>query len=117
MDDLRQECSVLRRKNSHLEAERTELATQVKEWRAWYVRTYRPQIEYLNSEVSRLCAFAPQIGSPSAGASLAASGAAYSTGFSTASNAPAVTAPPGMRRGAGGRASQSGSSLINSGSR
>merc|ERR1711865_1188753 len=59
LDDLRQECSLLRRRVESLEADKGDLAAQVAAWKKWYVQNYRPQIEYLDSEVSRLCALAP----------------------------------------------------------
>mmetsp|Transcript_11940 Transcript_11940/g.27158 ORF Transcript_11940/g.27158 Transcript_11940/m.27158 type:complete len:116 (-) Transcript_11940:27-374(-) len=33
----------------------------VKEWRRWYSQHYRPQMEFLENEVSRLCSLAPVV--------------------------------------------------------
>mmetsp|Transcript_33350 Transcript_33350/g.94925 ORF Transcript_33350/g.94925 Transcript_33350/m.94925 type:complete len:141 (-) Transcript_33350:142-564(-) len=96
MDDLRQECSMLRQKVSNLEAEKTELEAAVRDWRTWYSQSYRPQIEFLDTEVSRLCAFAPlqkPRSSPSPGGSPVTS---FGKGLS---GAPPAAVPPGMRRG------------------
>ncbi|CAE8596585.1 unnamed protein product, partial [Polarella glacialis] len=50
MDDLRQECAMLRGQVGGLEADNAELQTMVRQWRKWYANTYRPQIEYFDTE-------------------------------------------------------------------
>uniref|UniRef100_A0A7S4UF22 Uncharacterized protein n=1 Tax=Alexandrium monilatum TaxID=311494 RepID=A0A7S4UF22_9DINO len=105
MDDLRQECSTLRQRVSGLEAENAELAAQVREWRRWYAQSYRPQMEFLDLEVARLCSLAPPM-SKTLGAARA-SGAASGSGSGGSWRAPSAVAPPGLRRctsEAGGRA-------------
>eukprot|EP00932_Pfiesteria_piscicida_P020042 SRR837773.6862.p2 GENE.SRR837773.6862~~SRR837773.6862.p2 ORF type:complete len:118 (-),score=30.29 SRR837773.6862:89-442(-) len=94
MGDLREECAMLRQRVGHLEDEKARLEAQVREWKAWYAQTYRPQIEYLDSEMTRLCAFAPQ-----KSRSPGATGASFS-GASLKSLGPAMAAPPLLRRGA-----------------
>ncbi|CAK9024467.1 Hypothetical protein SCF082_LOCUS16639 [Durusdinium trenchii] len=59
LDDLRQECAVLRQQKVGLEAENRELQALVKEWRMWYAQCYKPQIEFLDAEVARMVAMAP----------------------------------------------------------
>ncbi|CAJ1454769.1 unnamed protein product [Effrenium voratum] len=59
LDDLRQECAVLRQRVVGLENENLELQALVREWRQWYAQCYKPQIEYLDTEVSRLVGMAP----------------------------------------------------------
>eukprot|EP00438_Fugacium_kawagutii_P007937 Skav203719 [mRNA] locus=scaffold259:598021:602025:- [translate_table: standard] len=58
LDDLRQECAVLRQRVG-LEAENTELQALVKEWRMWYAKSYKPQIEFLDAEIARMVTMAP----------------------------------------------------------
>eukprot|EP00933_Yihiella_yeosuensis_P000023 TRINITY_DN10002_c0_g1_i1.p1 TRINITY_DN10002_c0_g1~~TRINITY_DN10002_c0_g1_i1.p1 ORF type:complete len:189 (+),score=14.31 TRINITY_DN10002_c0_g1_i1:73-567(+) len=60
MDSLRQEIAVLRQKANGLEAENTELTSMVRDWRRWYANTYRPQMEFLDAEVSKLVVMAPK---------------------------------------------------------
>eukprot|EP00435_Cladocopium_sp_Y103_P039355 s613_g10.t1 len=59
LDDLRQECAVLRQRVVGLEAENTELQALVKEWRMWYAQCYKPQIEFLDAEIARMVTMAP----------------------------------------------------------
>mmetsp|Transcript_117875 Transcript_117875/g.338018 ORF Transcript_117875/g.338018 Transcript_117875/m.338018 type:complete len:143 (+) Transcript_117875:121-549(+) len=97
MDDLRQECALLRSKVQNLEAEKADLEAAVREWRTWYAQSYRPQIEYLDTEVSRLCSFAPQ--QLRAGSQASPFGSpASSKGFLKSSSGPLSAAPPGLRR-------------------
>eukprot|EP00929_Paragymnodinium_shiwhaense_P120379 TRINITY_DN92306_c0_g1_i1.p1 TRINITY_DN92306_c0_g1~~TRINITY_DN92306_c0_g1_i1.p1 ORF type:complete len:162 (+),score=20.92 TRINITY_DN92306_c0_g1_i1:117-602(+) len=125
MDDLRMECSKLRQRVVGLEVENEDLANQLKEWRAWYATQYRPQIEYLDGEVSRLMSLAPfqnptspsspmRTRTPSVSASPYASGSNWRPG-------PQSCAPPGMRRcssdaamGRKGRSRQTPTSLRSS---
>eukprot|EP00747_Dinoflagellata_sp_TGD_P167497 gnl/TRDRNA2_/TRDRNA2_192003_c0_seq1.p1 gnl/TRDRNA2_/TRDRNA2_192003_c0~~gnl/TRDRNA2_/TRDRNA2_192003_c0_seq1.p1 ORF type:complete len:157 (+),score=16.42 gnl/TRDRNA2_/TRDRNA2_192003_c0_seq1:76-546(+) len=61
LNALREECALLRGRISNLEAEKVELTETVRQWRGWYTKTYRPQIQYLDAEVARLLAQAPQL--------------------------------------------------------
>mmetsp|Transcript_138663 Transcript_138663/g.258648 ORF Transcript_138663/g.258648 Transcript_138663/m.258648 type:complete len:114 (+) Transcript_138663:56-397(+) len=61
LDEMRQECSLLRQKITSLEADNANLNSQVQEWKRWYGEHYRPQIQFLEGEVSRLCAMAPPL--------------------------------------------------------
>ena len=42
-----------------MSAENTELHALVKDWRLWYAQCYKPQIEFLEAEVSRMVSIAP----------------------------------------------------------
>mmetsp|Transcript_51715 Transcript_51715/g.123095 ORF Transcript_51715/g.123095 Transcript_51715/m.123095 type:complete len:151 (+) Transcript_51715:89-541(+) len=59
IDTLREECAMLRQRIRTLEAEKSQMNAVVKEWRRWYTQHYRPQMEFLEGEVSRLCSLAP----------------------------------------------------------
>merc|ERR1712137_1333158 len=59
MDSLRQEVAALRQKTAALEAANADQAAMIEEWRNWYKQTYRPQMEFLDVEVKRLCSLAP----------------------------------------------------------
>eukprot|EP00927_Polykrikos_kofoidii_P022144 TRINITY_DN20731_c0_g1_i1.p1 TRINITY_DN20731_c0_g1~~TRINITY_DN20731_c0_g1_i1.p1 ORF type:complete len:166 (+),score=16.17 TRINITY_DN20731_c0_g1_i1:56-553(+) len=105
MDDLRQECSMLRQRVASLESENNELSAMMKEWRRWYSQQYRPHIEYLDGEVSRLCSLAPMSkpGSPMQTGLMPPEGFASMTsslsGPRTPLRAPPTAGPPpGMRR-------------------
>eukprot|EP00931_Biecheleriopsis_adriatica_P001691 TRINITY_DN102126_c0_g1_i1.p1 TRINITY_DN102126_c0_g1~~TRINITY_DN102126_c0_g1_i1.p1 ORF type:complete len:167 (+),score=20.92 TRINITY_DN102126_c0_g1_i1:126-626(+) len=109
MDDLRQECAVLRQQKVGLEAENAELRSMLREWRQWYTNSYKPQVEFLDSEVTRIVALAPQgkrlvlppspAGSPPKGSlgegSLRSTGTPKTGGMNLQS---LFTAPPGLRR-------------------
>mmetsp|Transcript_11511 Transcript_11511/g.17344 ORF Transcript_11511/g.17344 Transcript_11511/m.17344 type:complete len:129 (+) Transcript_11511:112-498(+) len=100
MDDLRQECSMLRQRVAHLESEKSQLEAQVRDWKTWYAGSYRPQIEFLDSEISRLCAFAPsqKFRTTASPGSTAVSALAQTA--TTEGGGPTAVPPPGMSRNA-----------------
>lgn len=100
MDGLRQEVAALRQRTASLEAENADQAAMIAEWRKWYAQTYRPQMEFLDVEVKRLCSLAPVFGSPNMQMSDTQSTGARtkSSTFGTPFRPPMATAPPGLRR-------------------
>eukprot|EP00439_Symbiodinium_sp_Y106_P076001 s35_g15.t1 len=91
LDDLRQECAVLRQRVAGLEAENVELQALVREWRQWYSQSYKPQIEFLDNEVSRLVAMAPNCGR-------LAANACQDTSPGSTFSAPAMAAPRSLAK-------------------
>lgn len=90
---------MLRQRVVGLDSDNADLAAQVKEWRRWYASTYRPQVEYLDNEVSRLCALAPSkllgaVPAPSAPDVLSPGGPQQATWR----RPPAAAAPPFRRQ-------------------
>mmetsp|Transcript_16971 Transcript_16971/g.50820 ORF Transcript_16971/g.50820 Transcript_16971/m.50820 type:complete len:174 (+) Transcript_16971:70-591(+) len=107
MDDLRQEVGNLRQKAATLEAEKAELAAQVKNWKTWYASSYRPQIQFLDSEMNRLCSMIPMKPPTEPPPPTHNMGARSDAGESGSPKQvvwkgmpPSASAPPGLRRGA-----------------
>mmetsp|Transcript_11304 Transcript_11304/g.20058 ORF Transcript_11304/g.20058 Transcript_11304/m.20058 type:complete len:158 (-) Transcript_11304:111-584(-) len=107
MDDLRQECAVLRQQVQGLESENAELQQAVREWRRWYAQSYRPQMEFLDAEVSRMVAMGPlgrALANPPTAPAAAPLGSLADPMLSKMSSTagqwrpPFSAAPPGLRR-------------------